>query len=108
QLNLLVAERPHLSAINGDHTNQIVILQHRHAKYSSEVTEFNRSDHKRMTVAVGLMLPDVSDVHDLLRGRSATNRSVRCHPLLLTRLNICRWRVASSGNCAQVITVAKE
>ena len=50
-----------------------------------------------MTVAVGLKLPDVSYVHDLLRGRSAANRSIRRHPPLLTRLNICRWRAVSSG-----------
>src|SRR5215470_7184651 len=77
QFDLLVGERPHLLAIESDHTNQLVILQHRHTKYSSEFAEFNRGDRRWMTVEVGLLLLDVSDVRDLFGGRGATNRSIR-------------------------------
>ena len=83
QLDLLVGEWPHLLAIDGDHTNKLVIPQHRHTKYSSEFTEFSRDEGRWMTVAVGLKLPDVSYVHDLLRGRSAENRSTGATPLCL-------------------------
>ena len=43
-IDLLFDERAHLLAIEGDHTNQLVIPQHRHTKYSSEFTEFSRDD----------------------------------------------------------------
>src|SRR5262249_34879501 len=73
QLDLLLGEWPHLLAIESDHTNQLVILQHRHTKYSSEFAEFNRGDDSWITVAVGLKLADVSYVRDLFGGHSATN-----------------------------------
>src|SRR5262249_47741790 len=66
-----------LMAIESDHTNQLVILQHRHTKYSSEFAEFNRGDRRWMTVEVGLLLLDVSYVRDLFGGRGAANRSIR-------------------------------
>ena len=77
QLDLLFGERPHLLTIDGDHTNRLVILQHRYSKCSAEFTEFDRGDYSWMTVAVGPKLPDISDLYDLLRGRSAANRSIQ-------------------------------
>src|SRR5262249_1534907 len=40
KFDLLVGKRADLLTINGDHTNQLVIFQHRHAKYRSNFTEF--------------------------------------------------------------------
>src|SRR5215831_9697989 len=63
-----------------------------------------------MTVSVGLKLHDVSDVGDLLRDYSTAERSVprRLNPQLApARLNICRWRIPSSGNRAEAVAVSK-
>src|SRR5215510_4299470 len=63
-----------------------------------------------MTVSVGLKLHDVSDVGDLLRDYSTADRPVprRLNPQLAPAcLNICRWRIASSGNRAEAVAIAK-
>src|SRR6516162_9824635 len=63
-----------------------------------------------MTVAVGLKLPEVSDLHDPLRGSSTAERPVRRRlkpRLALARLNMCRRHLASSGNRTEAVGVAK-
>src|SRR6516165_4930940 len=63
-----------------------------------------------MTVVVGLQLPEIGNLHDLLLDGSTTDQRVRCrlklHPSL-TRLNPCRWRIASGGNRMEAVAVSK-
>ena len=68
QLDLLVGERPHLLAIDGDGADQLVVLEHRHGENGAGAGEL---DERRPLVAleVGRLASDVGDVNDLLRLR---------------------------------------
>src|SRR5512142_1041232 len=62
------------------------------------------------TVSVRLKLHHVSDVGDLLRDCGTAERPIPrgLNPQLAPAcLNICRWRVASSGNRMKAVAIAK-
>ena len=44
QLDLLVGERPHLLAVDGDGADQLVLLEHRHGKNGAGAGELDQRD----------------------------------------------------------------
>src|SRR5262245_46978815 len=63
-----------------------------------------------MALAVGLQRTEVCYMSDLLRPRDSAKRSIRRRlslPLAHARLHIRGRRVASCGNCAETLALAK-
>ena len=48
QLDLLVGERAHLLAINGDPADQLVLLEHGHGEHGASAGHFNERHHRRL------------------------------------------------------------
>src|SRR5262245_46616008 len=67
QLDLLLAERAYLLAVDADHADQFVVLEHRDDEESANSGLFNPRDHERITIGIGFQLPDVVDVRGLFR-----------------------------------------
>src|SRR6266536_4001562 len=62
QRDLLVGERADLAAIDGDHTNHLVPLEHWNVDYCPDAAKFDRGNDRCVAVVVGLLRTQVSDV----------------------------------------------
>ena len=51
QLDLLVGERPHLLAVDGDRADQLVVLEHRHGENGARAGEFDEATTPDRSVA---------------------------------------------------------
>ena len=65
QLDLLIGERAHLLAVDTDHADQLVLLEHRNDKKGSDSTSFRTGDHERIAIYIGFQVPDVVNMHGL-------------------------------------------
>ena len=54
QLDLLIGERPHLLAIDADHTNKLVLLEHWYVKNTSGACAFDHCNDCGVTVPISL------------------------------------------------------
>ncbi len=71
QLDLLVGEGLNLLAVDGDHADQFVILEHRHRKHGADAADLNAGDRKLIAAAIGFVGPQVGDLDRLARSRDA-------------------------------------
>jgi hypothetical protein len=77
QLDLLVAERSHLLAINDDGTDKLVFLKYRNAKECPGALEFDRRNTQRFAPGISGFGSEVRDVNDVLGIDQPTNAAPR-------------------------------
>src|SRR6516162_9602620 len=54
QRDLLVSEGKYFTAVNADDANKGIVLQHRYGQASANASQFDRLDHSRVALNVGL------------------------------------------------------
>ena len=62
QLDLLVGERPHLLAIDGDHADQLALLEHRHHENGARAGRLGERYRPGLAIEVGRFSSEVGDV----------------------------------------------
>ena len=77
QLNLLVGERPHFLAVDGDRSNQLALFEHRNAEKGAGAASVHKTNEGWRTFEVGLLRPEVGDVNDLPRASDTPKRELR-------------------------------
>ena len=63
QLNLLLGERPHLLAVNGDCTNGLLLFQHWHHEQRADAADIYGSNRQLLAIAVRTVLPHIGNVN---------------------------------------------
>src|SRR5262249_21976754 len=83
-----------------DDSDQLVVLEHRHADYRMNATEFDPGDGPRIAVGIGLGLCKVGKVGRLLRSHYLAKRATwgRTERAATARLGECRGHVVRSDN----------
>ena len=71
QLNLLGGERADLLPVDADCPNQLVLLEHWHAKHRAGTGKFDRGDAHRVAFGIGLLCSYVGNVDHLPRPHHA-------------------------------------
>src|SRR5262245_14256932 len=66
QFNLLVGERTDFLTVNGDHPNQLVLLEHWNSEIGPSAGEFDQGDDGIIALDIRLFSPEVGDVDHLL------------------------------------------
>ena len=104
QLDLLLAERPDLLAVDADGADQLVFLEHRHAHKGSGASKFDEQWGSR-----GLGR-EVGNLHRLL-GRSATAKvcsgAVADHGMAPPLLGVCGRRIVHRDGAETRVPFAK-
>ena len=67
QLDLLVGERPHLLAINGERTDELVVLEHRHNNQCTHPGDIGGGNRQWMASEIGAVFSEVGNLN-LLAG----------------------------------------
>jgi hypothetical protein len=62
---LLRGEWPHLLTIDGDRTNQLSLLEHRHDDKAARASGFDKGDYAGITLDIGLLSGEVRNVEHL-------------------------------------------
>src|SRR4029450_5654195 len=109
QLDLFVCEGPYLLAIDGDHADRPVILEHGHRKHGASTCELKDGKPLRIVGICGLR-PNVGNLDRLSRDRSlmqANTRTSANYWFSLPRLGECR-RCSIQGNSAVCIAFRKK
>ena len=65
QLDLLLAEWMHFLTVDADHTDQPVLLEHRHRDDGPISPKLSPGDHKWIAPLIGFPLRTIDDVRDL-------------------------------------------
>src|SRR5262249_55095442 len=76
QLDLLIAERSDLLAINDDGADKLVFLEHGNAKEGSATSDFDCGDAQRIAFGIGRFGSEVRNVNDLLRIEDSAKASL--------------------------------
>src|SRR5947199_5525420 len=74
KLDLFVAERPHLLAVDGDRADQRILLEHRYDENGPSAGHLGQGNRRRLAFDVGLLRSEVGDVLQLLRRDNAAER----------------------------------
>ena len=74
QLDLLVGERPHLGAVDGDRADQLVLLEHRYHENCASAGQFSHGNWPWLAVDVGALQSEIGYVSQLLRRDNAAKR----------------------------------
>ena len=77
QLDLLVGEGTNLLPIDGDDSNQFVVLEHRHCDTSPNTTELDGLDNRRMTIGISPSCCEIGEVGCLLRSKRLAKGALR-------------------------------
>ena len=80
QLDLLVGERTHFLAVNGDRANQLAVLEHGNAERCPITAKLDRGNHIGIAFEIGRDRRDVDNVDHLLRGGETPEHRVRGRP----------------------------
>src|SRR5262249_5154248 len=74
QLDLLVGERADLLAVDGDRTDQLILLEHRYDENSARAGPLGQGNRRWLAFDVGLLQSEVGDVLQLLGRDNAAER----------------------------------
>src|SRR5215468_2898104 len=77
KLDVLLAEWPHLLAVNGDDTNQRILLVHRHCDHCADARDVDADNGHRVAIAVGSRRTQVWDLGKLPALNNTTQGSFR-------------------------------
>ena len=77
QLDLLVGEQLYLVAVDPNHANECVILEHRHDEKGPCAAQLDEPDKHWISIDVSLLQPDVRNVQHLFRSGGAAQRHIR-------------------------------
>src|SRR5262249_59168458 len=77
QFDLLVGERAHLLAVDGDRSNELVLFEHWNEKKGAGAASIRKLNEGWFTSNIGLLRPDVGDVNNLPRANDAPERKLR-------------------------------
>src|SRR5207249_11360720 len=77
QIDLLVSERTHLLAINGDRADQLVVLEHGDAEHCPITAKLDGGNDKGIAFEIGRYRLDVGNVDHLLRRGDTSKQRVR-------------------------------
>jgi hypothetical protein len=77
QLDLLVGERAHLLTIDGDNTDELLLLQHRHSGYRADASDVSTRDHQWVAVEVASRFTHVGYLDRFPGLGDAAQRGVR-------------------------------
>ena len=80
QRDLLVAEGPHLLAINDDNANGLVVFKHRHGEKGPCASGFYHGYNRRIAIDIGLFGQHVGDMLHLFHSYGPHDRNVRRRP----------------------------
>src|SRR5262249_46868230 len=80
QLDLLIAERSDLLAINDDGADKLVFLKHGNAKEGSASRDFDGGDAQRIAFGIGRFGSEVRNVNDLLSIEDSAKASLWTGP----------------------------
>ena len=110
QLDLLVGERPHLLAVDGDDADQLVVLEHRNDKQRSGAAESLTSVARRIAIDVGLIGSQIGNVHDLFGRAGCGQSAVPAVGRITARASAIpaysRWRIVQATDAEHVSLVA--
>ena len=105
QLDLLVGERPHLLAVDGDGADKFVLLEHRHGEWC-ERRRIDDGDEAGIALDVGRFRPHVGDVDrpawSRRRGRGRVPVSRGQTRFALPLLGKCRRNVVQRGGAERI------
>ena len=73
QLDLLVAERADLLAVDGDDADQLVVLEHRDREQGADAGDLDRGDRQWVAIEIGSAFAHVGDLHGLPGLRDAVH-----------------------------------
>src|SRR5262249_18949903 len=76
KLDLFVAERPHLLAVDGDRADQLILLEHRYDENGASAGRLGQGNRRWLAFDVGLLQSEVDDVLQLLGRDNAAERIV--------------------------------
>src|SRR5262249_17259741 len=74
KLDLFVAERPHLLAVDGDRADQLILLEHRYDENGASAGYLGQGNRRWLAFDVGLLQSEVGDVLQLLGRDNAAER----------------------------------
>src|SRR6516164_9809703 len=77
QFDLLVGERAHLLAIDGDRSNQLFLFEHWNEKKAAGTASIRKLNEGWRTVEIGFLRPDVGNVNNLPRVSDTPKGEVR-------------------------------
>src|SRR5262245_2096097 len=106
QLDLLVGERPNLLAVDADHADQLVLLEHRHRDEGAGTAEVHRSHAHRIAGAVRGLCFDVIDVNHSSCSRYSADGGIRAgtNEWVSSALpRICRWDAVQRNRSETVV-----
>ena len=109
ELDVLVGKRPHFLAIDGDRSDERVVLEHRNGKQASRTGAFDDIDAKRIARRVSRLSGHVCNSDRLAGSRDTGQRGLRTRPnngvALPPLREVCR---AMQGCNAEQLTITQE
>src|SRR5262245_12663267 len=109
KLNMLVVERPHFLAIDGDRADELVLLEHRYVDHGSSAGQVGEPHQRRLALDVSPVCPDVGNVYRLLRSKQALEGTVRArtdHRVAPRQLSPCP-RCVVQRNASEGIAIVQ-
>jgi hypothetical protein len=111
QFDLLVGECADLQAVDGDRTDHVVLLKHRHAQETPCAGRFDKGNYRRSTLDISLVLREIRNMlhrlgSDDSRERNVWKTSDMNHGLTLAPFNIRRRRIVHRAD-AEPVSLAK-
>ena len=67
QIDLFVSKEAHFLAVDADNAPNLLVFDHRDEQQTADATQLGAGYDERMTVFVGVKLPNITDLRDLLR-----------------------------------------
>jgi hypothetical protein len=111
QVDLLLGERPHLLAVDGDRTDQLILFEHRHREHRSSARHFCEHHQRRFALGISLLRLDVGHVYQLLRRGHPDERILAPgvdHRVAPPQLLPCRGRVVERNASERVALVQQQ
>ena len=98
------------AAINGDHADNLILLDHRHENQGSDAAELDRGNRHRLAVEVRLLCTHICDVDRLPgpdgAGHGVSSAYVKHSSVPLLRRE-CRWHRTVERNAADGFSFAE-